>query len=90
MAEIEYLVRKSFADIYFGNKTYINVMHENFVNQIKSFTNVFVDDKQQEYVLIGEDKKMLIPTIPMSIIENFDQNLKILRISVIKSAYMIN
>jgi len=60
MHEIEHLVRKSFADIYFGNKTYIYVMHENFVNQIKSFTNVFVDEKQQEYVLIDDKQRIIL------------------------------
>nr|YP_010033053.1 DNA-directed RNA polymerase [Tuber calosporum]QOW39570.1 DNA-directed RNA polymerase [Tuber calosporum] len=89
MEIIEILVRESFADMYFGNKTYINVMHENFINQIKSFVTVFIDDKKQEYIIVDE-KRINIPNIPISIIENFEQNLKILRSSVIKSAYIIN
>ncbi len=89
MSILEHLVRKSFADMYFGDKTYINIMHNNFISQIKSFNSVLTDDKGNEYVIIN-DERVEIPKIPKSILDNFEKNLTILRSAVINSPYMIN
>jgi DNA-directed RNA polymerase len=89
MGEIERLVRESFADIYFGDKNYINTMHNNFINQIKSFTEILIDEKNREYIII-DDKKLLIPEIPYSILNNLEDNVHILRTSIITSPYLIN
>lgn len=87
---IERLVRESFAELYFADKTYINIMHENFLIQIKSYTNIFTDEITGKLYIIINDNKWEIPEIPKSIKNNFEKNLKTLRTSIINSPYMIN
>jgi DNA-directed RNA polymerase len=54
---IERLVRESFAELYFADKTYINIMHENFLIQIKSYTNIFTDEITGKlYIIINDNK----------------------------------
>ena len=65
MKNLELLVKRAFIEIYFLNDNYLEKMHENIVNQIKSYTLAVTDSKGIEHINI-KGKDYVIPQIPES------------------------
>ena len=72
MAILEVLIKKSFSDIYF-NVNYLSLIHNSFLTQINSITNVYEErnnDGNINYILIDPNLIKNTKLIKNVIIEN--------------------
>lgn len=69
MEEIERLVKESFIEIYFSDGNYLEKMHKNILEQVKSYSDIKVDKDGREYIEI-KNEKLIIPEIPESFTSN--------------------
>ena len=65
MEEIERLVKEAFIEIYFSDVNYLEKMHKNILDQVKSYNEIKVDVEGKEYIDV-KNEKMFLPQIPES------------------------
>jgi len=53
MYDIEKKVKASFIEIYFNNENYLEKMHMNLIDQIKSINNEIININENEYIIIN-------------------------------------
>lgn len=63
MVFIENRVKEAFIKIYFTSGNYLEKMHINIVDQIKSYTPIFTSSDGTDYILV-ESKEYIIPKLP--------------------------
>jgi len=49
-------VKASFIEIYFNNENYLEKMHMNLIDQIKSINNEIININENEYIIINNKK----------------------------------
>lgn len=67
MEFIESSVKNAFIKIYFSSGNYLEKMHQNMMDQIKSYATEFSTIDGKEYVTI-DNKDYLLPTLPKSFV----------------------
>src|SRR5882724_6441508 len=80
MYDIEKKVKASFIEIYFNNENYLEKMHMNLIDQIKSINNEIININENEYIIIN-NKNYIIPKLPEAftnkdIMDTFIQGIK--------------
>jgi len=88
MANLELYVKEAFIEIYFRDGNYLQIMHDNLVDQIKTHSkDYFVTNNGEEKIIIN-DIEYTIPKLPYEFISS--EHNKLFINGLLKSKYFIS